>query len=96
MNGEKSLTFMKGILKHFSRKTSSEKIATVDASVKLIPGGDEVIPMSSGVYRRYTAPDKKTAIEFLEKQNVSAPSYFVVVETPEGTVAKDISGIFGN
>jgi len=63
--------------------------------VKLQPGGDEVIRNSSGIYRRFSAPNKKAAIEFLEKQEVKSNLTFIVVETPEGTVAKDVYGIFG-
>jgi len=45
-------------------------------------------------YRHYTAPNKKAATSFLEKQNITAQSYYVVVETPEGTFSKDRMGTF--
>ena len=63
--------------------------------VKLQPGGDEVIRDSSGIYRRYSAPDKKAALEFLEQQEVRSNLTFIVVETPDGTFAKDAFGIIG-
>ena len=81
-------TFLGSLLKRLSSDKNKEP-------VKLQPGGDEVIRNSSGIYRRYSAPNKKAAIEFLEKQEVKSNLTFIVVETPEGTVAKDVYGIFG-
>ena len=46
--------------------------------------------------RLYEAPNKSSAIEFLKTKTVSQNSYFIVVETPEGRVVKDIQGIFDN
>lgn len=45
-------------------------------------------------YRHYKAPSKAVAKQFLEKQNITAQSYFVVCETPEGVLSKDRMGIF--
>jgi hypothetical protein len=82
----------KRLLSSLIKKLSSWK---KEEQGKLQPGGDEVIRNSSGIYRRYSAPNKKAAIEFLEKQEVKSNLTFIVVETPEGTVAKDVYGIFG-
>lgn len=46
------------------------------------------------IYKLYKGPNKKTAVAFLEKQNITAQSYFVGVKTPEGTFCKDRMGLF--
>lgn len=45
-------------------------------------------------YRYYKAPSKEKAMRFLDKQNITAQSYFLVVQTPDGTYAKDRMGLF--
>jgi len=45
-------------------------------------------------YKLYKGPNKKTALAFLEEQNITAQSYFVGVKTPEGTFCKDRMGLF--
>lgn len=45
-------------------------------------------------YKLYNAPSKAAAIGFLEKQNITAQSYFVYVKAPEGTFCKDRMGQF--
>jgi uncharacterized protein YlzI (FlbEa/FlbD family) len=45
-------------------------------------------------YRLYKGPSKAAAVAFLEKQNITAQSYFVGVKTPEGTFCKDRMGLF--
>jgi hypothetical protein len=42
----------------------------------------------------YSAPEKADAIAFLEEQTVTHPSFFVVVETPDGNFGKDKDGIY--
>lgn len=44
----------------------------------------------------YQTSSKAAAIEFLKGKTVTQNSYFIIVETPEGKVAKDIQGIFDN
>lgn len=46
------------------------------------------------IYRLYKGPNRAAATAFLEKQNITAPSYFVGVKTPEGTFCKDRMGLF--
>jgi uncharacterized protein YlzI (FlbEa/FlbD family) len=45
-------------------------------------------------YRLYNGPNKAAAMAFLEKQNITAQSYFVGVKTPEGIFCKDRMGPF--
>jgi hypothetical protein len=46
------------------------------------------------VRRFYKAPNKATALEYLKEQTITAQQYFLVIETPEGAVAKDRMGVF--
>ncbi len=64
-----------------------------DSSVKLMPNENDAVPSGSAIYRHYDAPDKKTAIQYLNEQKITVASYFIIVETPEGTFTKDITGI---
>lgn len=45
-------------------------------------------------YRYYKGPSKAAAMVFLEKQNVTARSFFIGVKTPEGMFCKDCDGLF--
>jgi hypothetical protein len=45
-------------------------------------------------YYVYRAPDKKGALDFLKRANVSEAGVHVVVQTPEGTWGKDENGIY--
>lgn len=45
-------------------------------------------------YVLYEGPNKSAAMAFLEKQDITAQSYFVGVKTPEGTFCKDRMGLF--
>lgn len=45
-------------------------------------------------YRHHTAPNRASALAWLQQHPVNKPSYFLVVETPEGVVARDIQGIY--
>jgi len=45
-------------------------------------------------YYVYRASDKRSALEFLKRANVSEAGVHVVVETPEGTWGKDENGIY--
>ena len=42
----------------------------------------------------YKAPSKAVAMVFLSRQRIERPSYYVVVETPEGNFGKDKGGIY--
>ncbi|MBN1777733.1 MAG: hypothetical protein JW811_06380 [Clostridiales bacterium] len=46
------------------------------------------------VYMVYTAPNKASAMAFLENETVSQHHYYIVVETPEGAFGRDIDGIY--
>lgn len=45
-------------------------------------------------YRYYNAPNKASAIAFLQKNPVTRGSFFLVVKTPEGVFCRDIQGFF--
>ena len=73
----------------------SEKVVEEDmGEVKFLRERNEISFGTPAIYRHYSAPDKATAKEFLDKQTITAQSYFVVVETPEGTISKDRMGVF--
>lgn len=63
-------------------------------ALKFLRERNELVFGAPATYRHYSAPDKKTAKKFLDKQNITAQSYFVVVETPEGIISKDRMGVF--
>lgn len=54
----------------------------------------DVVAGFPATYRHYRAPDKDTAKAFLDEQEVTAQSFFIVVETPEGAISKDRMGVF--
>lgn len=73
----------------------NEKVNETDSEkVKFSHERNEIVYGAPAIYRHYTAPDEKSAMSFLENQNITAQSYFVVVDTPEGTFSKDRMGIF--
>lgn len=45
-------------------------------------------------YELYEAPNRATAIKFLEKSVVDKPLYYLLVETPQGNFGKDNGGIY--
>ncbi|MFX0148879.1 MAG: hypothetical protein ACFE8E_14160 [Candidatus Hodarchaeota archaeon] len=45
-------------------------------------------------YDVYSANNIKEAIKFLRKQEIKLPYYYIVIETPEGNIGKDIIGIY--
>lgn len=54
----------------------------------------DVVAGAPATYRHHKAPDKASAIAWLQQNPVDKRSFFLVVETPEGTFARDIQGIF--
>lgn len=49
---------------------------------------------SGNTYEVYTGPSRSAAMEFLRQTEVKEERHYVVVETPEGNVAKDLITIF--
>ena len=49
---------------------------------------------SKNVWVIYQASTKADAVEFLSDQMIDRPSYYVVVETPEGNFGKDENGVY--
>jgi len=45
-------------------------------------------------YRIYKAPDKASAMAYLENNPVTKNYYYLIVETPEGNFCRDIQGIY--
>ena len=73
----------------------ADKVVEDDmGEVKFLRERNEISFGTPAIYRHYSAPDKEAAKKFLDKQNITAQSYFVVVETPEGIIAKDRMGVF--
>ncbi|MCL2152443.1 MAG: zinc-ribbon domain-containing protein [Oscillospiraceae bacterium] len=86
--------------KHNGRKKGDKE---PDANAKIIPskGGNasnvkyvREDRTSGGTYVTYSAPNKADAIAFLSAQSITRQSYYVVVDTPEGSFGKDIQGIY--
>jgi hypothetical protein len=46
------------------------------------------------IYEVYEAPDRTTAIKFLEGKPVDQPLYYLLVDTPQGSFGKDNAGIY--
>jgi hypothetical protein len=77
-----------------SKKTESKK--SKDGKVDFLWKKNKMLEGFPATEERYRAPDKATAIEFLKKKTVQEKSYFIVVETQEGLIVKDIQGVFDN
>jgi hypothetical protein len=94
MKGFNCLTLWNGILRSFG-KSEQNKIANnnTDNSIPLTPSANDTVPSASATYRHYTASDKQAAMNILNEQKITVPSYYVIVETPEGTFSKDMTGI---
>ncbi len=65
-----------------------------DEVVKFSHERNEQFAGFPAIYRHYKAPSKDSAMVFLGKQTITAQSFFIVVETPEGTFCKDRMGLF--
>jgi hypothetical protein len=86
------------IIRRIIKKVSSNRVDTdvnKHESVNPLPDGIKRLSGSSGIYKIYSAPDKQSGMDFLERHKIDTASYVVIVETPEGTFAKDIKGIYG-
>ena len=46
------------------------------------------------VYEVYSGPDKASAVAFLRGKCVNKRYYYVVVDTPEGSFGRDITGFY--
>jgi hypothetical protein len=71
--------------------TSNEKTRT---SVTFIKKENTILSGFPATNEIYEASSRSDAIEFLKDKIVTQNSYFIIVNTPEGRVAKDIQGIF--
>jgi len=69
-------------------KPAATQVVIFDREEKRIDVG---VPTT---YRYYRAPSKAAAVAFLEKQNITAQSFFLAVKTPEGTFCKDSLGFY--
>ena len=49
---------------------------------------------NNNIWRIYQAPSKVDAMAFLSKITINRPSFFVVVETPEGNFGRDKDGFY--
>lgn len=77
------------------KTTSPTKKGKGDSNlVKFSHERSDIVAGAPATYRHYKAPDKASAIVWLQQNPVDKRSFFLVVETPEGTFARDIQGIF--
>jgi hypothetical protein len=74
-------------------RRSEERVVAHD-DVTFLRERNEVVAGFPAVYRHYSAKSKADALAFLEDQEIAAQSFFVVVETPDGNLAKDRMGIY--
>ena len=56
---------------------------------EFIRGRDNV-----SIYEVYIGPSRAAAVEFLEGRTVSRKFYYVVVDTPEGSFGRDLTGFY--
>ena len=54
----------------------------------------ENLDKGGSTYVVHTAPTKADALAFLQKKTVKRPSLYLVVDTPEGNLGRDINGIY--
>jgi uncharacterized membrane protein YhaH (DUF805 family) len=54
----------------------------------------EKLDKGNAAYVVHTAPTKADALAFLQKKKVNKPSFYLVVDTPEGNLGRDINGIY--
>lgn len=72
---------------------SAKPESTVTHSVVFVSEGQEEVAGMPATVIRYKADSEAEAIAFLEEQDVSGQSVFLLVETPEGTFGKDRTGM---
>lgn len=75
---------------------SSAGASPAEGDPSLVKFSHERTDDSFGVatYVHHTAPTKADALAWLKQQSVDQRSYFLVVETPEGVISRDVQGIF--
>ena len=56
---------------------------------ELVRGYDGV-----SLYEVYIGSDKASAVAFLQRRSVSRHYYYIVVDTPEGSFGRDITGLY--
>jgi hypothetical protein len=82
------------------RKNDLKPAKTVAALPKTPAGGPGKVVFvredrsNNNVYCVYKGPDAASAKAFLDAHPVEKPLYYIVVETPEGTYARDRLGIY--
>ncbi|WP_409199899.1 hypothetical protein [Methanobrevibacter sp. DSM 116169] len=72
-------------------KSSSKKNKK---DVKFLKKESKNDAFGENVWEVYSAPNKESAIAFLEGKVVSKNFYYIVVETPEGNFGRDINGFY--
>jgi CHAT domain-containing protein len=86
-----------------------DSIATKDGTAVIVRAHEKVVDTNEvtftreekrieagfpATYRYYKGASKAVALAFLDKQDITAQSFFVAVETPEGMFCKDRIGLF--
>ncbi len=77
-----------GFKKNSVRETGFSSTAPVRFS-EFIRGRDNV-----SIYEVYIGPSRAAAVEFLQGRKVSRKFYYVVVDTPEGSFGRDVTGFY--
>lgn len=54
----------------------------------------EKINDNNSIYEVYAAEKKADALAFLKFKSVHKPNFYIVVDTPEGNIGRDINGIY--
>lgn len=80
----------KASIVHERQKVVDTGGVTFDREEKRIEAG------FPATYRYYKAATGAAAMAFLEKQKITAVSFFVAVDTPEGVFCKDCEGLYGD
>ncbi len=62
--------------------------------VKFLEEINKIVAGAPATYRHYEAPNKKVATNFLDKQEITTQSFFIVVHYPNGKISKDRMGVF--
>lgn len=79
---------------YFYEKENQTKPINNKSKVRYSHDSHDTIMGQKVLYKHYNASNKRIAREWLEEQTVSKIYVNLVVETPEGGIAKDINGIY--
>ena len=88
------------LLKHGGKRKNAQKPEGEVKPVLVENGNPELVKFKENLTRGdatyvvHTAPTKADALAFLQKKTVKTLSRYLVVDTPEGNLGRDINGIY--